>query len=66
MDNFRAIAEAAEKIGWELRSQYVLGYVPAELPPDGKYHRLRVTVVAPGGLGALRATWRRGYYAPKN
>lgn len=64
VDDPREAAEAAGKIGTELRSQYVLGYAPADLQRDGKYHRVRVKVVAPAGQPKLSADWRRWYYAP--
>ena len=43
----------------ELRTQYFLGYYPQRLPPTReRYHRLEVTVSAPG----LRVLARSGYY----
>jgi Ca-activated chloride channel family protein len=65
VDDMREAAQAAEKISLELRSQYVLGYAPSNLPRDGKYHRVRVKVVAPVGEPKMWADWRRGYYAPE-
>lgn len=53
----------AERIAAELHNQYVLGYVPAGIPRDGKYHRLSVKVNRPGE-GRLWWTARPGYYAP--
>jgi len=60
------LASAARQIGIELRSQYVLGYIPEGVTADGKYHRLRVKLVPPPGLPRLSAYWRRGYFAPGN
>ena len=50
----------------ELRNRYVLGYSPVNQVRDGRYHTLQVKVIPPKGLGvpALRAYFRRGYYAP--
>ena len=42
----------------------MLGYVPQKQVRDGRYHALQVKVVPPKGLPALRAYYRRGYYAP--
>ena len=53
----------AEKIAAELHNRYVLGYYPAGVPRDGKYHRLNVKVNLPGE-GRLWLTARPGYYAP--
>ena len=65
VESEREIADAAERIGWELRSQYLLGFIPSGLTSDGKYHRLRVQVMQPTGQPKLSAYWRRGYYAPQ-
>jgi Ca-activated chloride channel homolog len=56
--------DIAKKIGIDLRNRYVLGYSPAGLEHDGRYHRVQVRVVPPRGLPQLRAHWRTGYYAP--
>jgi VWFA-related protein len=57
------IPDIAAKIGVELRNRYVLGYSPTARR-DGRYHPVQVKIVPPHGLPALRAFWRRGYYAP--
>ena len=54
----------AAKMGNALRTQYVLGYTPTKPRIDGKYHKVNVKVVQPKGSSKLRASWRRGYYAP--
>jgi Ca-activated chloride channel family protein len=51
------------QIGEALHNQYVLGYYP---PPDassGKYRKIKVEVVAPGGAQRLQVYARTGYYA---
>jgi VWFA-related protein len=58
------IPDIAAKIGVELRNRYLLGYSPAAAHRDGRYHPVQVKIVPPRGLPALRAFWRRGYYAP--
>jgi VWFA-related protein len=58
------IPDIAAKIGVELRNRYVLGYSPSATRRDGRYHPVQVKIVPPHGLPALRAFWRRGYYAP--
>ncbi len=42
---------------------YLLGFVPQNLKPDGKFHSLKV-VIKPSQKLTLQA--RRGYYAPKH
>jgi VWFA-related protein len=61
------LAEIAERIGNQLRSEYVLGYSP-EAARDGKYHRVVVELAAPGDVALplddapLRVNYRRGFY----
>lgn len=59
-----------------LRSQYSIGYTPSNPPHDGKFHKVKVELVAPNG-GPLTVKdqhgktlkvdlrYRPGYYAPK-
>ena len=54
------LPDAIAKLSRDLRSQYVLGYYPSNPQNDGRYRRVRVQVNQP----TVRATWRRGYYAP--
>ena len=59
----KSLAEVAARAGVELHNQYLIGYRP---PPtrDGRYHRLRVTVLPQAGGRPLRVSYRPGYYAP--
>ena len=54
----------AAKVSDALRTQYVLGYSPANSRLDGKFHRIEVKLVKPKGFPRLHAFWRQGYYAP--
>jgi len=64
MDNARDLPAVAERIGRELRLQYVLGYVSSNRGRDGKYRRVQVKVRRAPGQPKLFAYWRRGYFAP--
>ncbi|HLN03784.1 MAG TPA: VWA domain-containing protein [Bryobacteraceae bacterium] len=64
IDNVRDLPGIAERIGRELRHQYVLGYVSSNPGRDGKYRRVQVKVRRSPGQPKLWAYWRRGYYAP--
>lgn len=55
-----AAVSAAERIGDELRVQYVLGFVPDH--HDGKFHRVDVTLK---GCDGCRARARAGFIAAK-
>ncbi len=60
----RQLAAAADRLGKELRSQYVLGYAPPKGSADGKFHHVRVQVSRPPGSPKLSVYWRQGYRAP--
>jgi VWFA-related protein len=64
VENLSELPNIAEKIGIELRNQYIIGYSPKNLERNGKYRRVQVKLVQPRGLPPLRAFWRLGYYAP--
>ncbi|MBN1569777.1 MAG: VWA domain-containing protein [Acidobacteria bacterium] len=50
-------------INAELRSQYLLSYVPSNTLHDGKWRRIRVKLDVPAGLPKLTIRAREGYYA---
>ena len=64
VDNPNDLADVATKIGIELRNQYVLGYRPANMTRDGKWHKIKVKLLPPKGLPELRVYARTGYYSP--
>lgn len=57
----RELNAAFEQISSELRSQYSLGYSPANAARDGGYRRIEVRA----RQGGFRVQTRKGYYAPK-
>ena len=63
IDNPNDLADVATKIGVELRNQYVLGYRPTNPLHDGKWHKVKVKLIAPKGLPALSVHSKTGYYA---
>jgi Ca-activated chloride channel family protein len=62
VDNLNDLPAISEKIGLDLRNEYLLGYY-ADNSRDGKYHHVKVNVTAPEGMPGLRANYRRGYFA---
>jgi Ca-activated chloride channel family protein len=64
VNNPNDLAEAAAKVGAELRSAYVLGYRPAIPLRDGKWHRIRVKLLTPKGFPRVQVNAKQGYYAP--
>jgi len=58
--NSAQVREAIAKVGDALRSQYIIGYQPAESLTSGKSHRIHVTTTVP----KVYVHARTGYYAP--
>ena len=54
VENLNELPDVAEKIGIELRNQYVLGYVPKNLDRDGKWRRVKVEIQKIRGMPQLR------------
>jgi len=61
--NAGELPEVAERIGLELRNQYILGFTPADQECDGKYHRVKVVTVRGKNL---HVSARPGYFAPRH
>ena len=62
--NLHDLPDIAEKIGIELRNEYLIGYSPSNGARDGKFRRITVKVIQPPGLPKLTTYWRKGYVAP--
>jgi len=60
-DNQRNTTDAFNEIANELRTQYLIGYTPANNKADGTFRRIKIRV-AKGDHYEVQA--RRGYYAP--
>ena len=61
--NLNDLPAVCERIGNELRNQYLIGYSPANATEDGSYRHVKVTVAAHDSAEKLRAHHRQGYYA---
>jgi len=62
--NLDDLPDAVDKLSTQVRSQYVLGYYPAQTRNDGTFHRVKVMLSQAVGSLKLRTSWRHGYYAP--
>ncbi len=58
------LGDIASRISAELRNEYVIGFRPSEVKPDGNWRKLKVRLVPPPGLPPLTVHNRQGYYAP--
>jgi Ca-activated chloride channel family protein len=54
---------AIQKISAAIRNQYLVGYLPSNSLPDGRYRKVQLQLNQPAGAPPLRASWRAGYYA---
>ena len=62
--NLNDLSDAVDRLSTQVRSQYVLGYYPAQTPNDGKFHKVKVMLSQAVDSLKLRTSWRHGYYAP--
>jgi len=60
-NNPKKLRDAFDQIGTELRSQYMIGYVPTNTSTDGKYRKMEVKLANPD----YKVQARKGYFAPK-
>ena len=58
------IPDVTEQISRELRSQYVIGYMPSNLVRDGSWRNIKIKLRPPDGLPSLKVYAPSGYYAP--
>jgi Ca-activated chloride channel family protein len=65
-NNFNELDYYIDLVHAELRTQYVLGYVPTNKTHDGKWRKIKVKLDAPEGLPKLIVHAKEGYYAPKD
>lgn len=61
--NADQLPEAGAQISRELRSQYVLGYHPAEKAVSARWRKIKVAVPRSSEAGPLRPYYKKGYYA---
>ncbi len=66
VDKLDDLAGVCVQISRELRTQYLLGYSPLNAVRDGKYRRVKVSLVATENLPPLKPYYRLGYTAPLN
>jgi Ca-activated chloride channel family protein len=57
----REVSDAFLSIQEELRSQYAIGYRPADFAMNGRYRTIEILAQDKG----LKVRTRKGYYAPK-
>lgn len=63
-DSVYELEDICQKIGVELKNQYVVGYHSTNETSDGKWRKLRMKVNPPRGVGALNVRAKSGYYGP--
>ena len=58
--NTNDLAAGLERISRESRSYYLIGYVPKDVKPDGRFRKIEVKL----GRSGLTVRARKGYFAP--
>jgi Ca-activated chloride channel homolog len=61
-DSVYELEDICQKIGIELKNQYVIGYHSTNETNDGKWRKLRVKVNPPRGVPPLNVRAKAGYY----
>jgi VWFA-related protein len=64
IDHLNDLPPVCDRIGNELRNQYVLGYSSTNGARDGRYRHIKVALSPPENSPQLRPYYRLGYYAP--
>jgi len=62
--NLKELPDVIDRLGRELRSEYMLGYVSTNAQNDGKFRKVRVELVESLRRIPLSLRFRSGYYAP--
>ncbi len=62
VQNVNDLPGLCQRIGAELRNQYLIGYSPANSAEDGSYRHVKVIVAGPEISQKLRTHHRQGYY----
>jgi Ca-activated chloride channel homolog len=66
VENVNDLPNVAQKIGSELRNQYILGYRPSDKTHDARWRKIKIKLRAPKGLPPLTPYAKTGYYAPSH
>jgi Ca-activated chloride channel family protein len=62
-DSVDQLEDICNKIGLELRNQYVLGYHSTNKAKDGRWRKIRLKINPPRGISYLSVHAKTGYYA---
>ena len=62
--NSDELSDIATKLSMQLRSQYVIGYHPADLVHDGKWRKIKVKLRPREAFPPLTVQAKSGYFAP--
>jgi Ca-activated chloride channel family protein len=64
VDHLDDLPSVCDRIGNELRNQYLLGYMSTNSGRDGRYRRIKVVLANTGSRPQLKPYFLLGYYAP--
>ena len=64
VDRIQDLPALSDRLGNELRNEYLLGYSSTNAVRNGKYRQVKLRLMPPPELLNPRTYYRRGYYAP--
>jgi len=64
VDSLDELPSLCDRIGKELRSQYMLGYLSTNGDRDGRYRHIKVVLAPTPETPPMKPYFRQGYYAP--
>ena len=64
IEHLDELPSICDRIGNELRNEYLLGYLSTNGTRDGKYRHIKVMLSDAEGRPPLKPYYRQGYYAP--
>ena len=64
VDNLEDLPKVCDRIGKELRNQYMLGYLSTNGDRDGRYRHIKVVLAPAQNATPMKPYYRQGYYAP--
>jgi Ca-activated chloride channel family protein len=60
-DDQAELVEICTRIALELRHQYAIGFYPSDVTGPARWHKIKIKINPPKGLGRLAVSYRDGY-----
>ncbi len=60
------LMEICTRIALELRNQYAIGFYPTDASSEARWHKVKIKIRSPKGLGRLSVSYKDGYQSFKH